>query len=326
MPPNEWTLLLSNYQFFDLAPVLRTMREEVLEGLSSSPKTLSPKYFYDERGSQLFDEITRLPEYYPTRTETALFETHGAEIAQHFSGAVTLIEYGSGSSRKIRALLESMRPAAYVPLDISGEHLEASAKTLQADYDWLDIYAVCADYSQAIELPAEIPRNQPMAFFPGSSIGNFTPADAQAFLSRVRSLVGDEGKLLIGIDRKKDKAVLEAAYNDAAGVTADFNLNVLTHLNRELDGNFNLNGFAHRAIYNEEVGSIQMFLESLAAQEVTLAGEHIRFAAGEQIHTENSFKYDPAQFVELAAGAGWLEELHLTDEQNYFSVFLLSAA
>lgn len=302
------------------------MREEVIEGLLAPQKSLAPKYFYDERGSQLFDEITRLPEYYPTRTETALFEAHSSEIAQHFSGAVTLIEYGSGSSRKIRALLEGMKPAAYVPLDISGEHLETSAKTLQADYEWLDIFAVCADYSQEIQLPELIPLNQPMAFFPGSSIGNFAPADAQAFLSRVRALVGDQGKLLIGVDRKKDKAVLESAYNDAAGVTAAFNLNVLTHLNRELDGNFNPQGFAHRAIYNEEIGSIQMFLESLTEQRVTLADERIEFAQGEQIHTENSYKYDPQQFVELAARSGWVEERHFTDEQNYFSVFLLKAA
>jgi len=316
---------LSTYQFFDLAPVFRTMREEVLEGLQSPQKTLSPKYFYDERGSQLFDEITRLPEYYPTRTETELFEAHSAEIAEHFSGAVTLIEYGSGSSRKIRALLEGMKPAAYVPLDISGDHLEASAKTLQGDYGWLDIYAVCADYSQEIQLPAAIPLNQPMAFFPGSSIGNFAPSDAQAFLQRVRVLVGDQGKLLIGVDRKKDKHVLESAYNDAAGVTAAFNLNALAHLNRELEGNFDVEGFAHRAIYNEEIGSIQMFLESLVEQQVTLAGERIEFAANEQIHTENSYKYDPAQFAALAASAGWAEELHLTDQQDYFSVFLLRA-
>ncbi len=317
---------MSTYQFFDLAPVLRTMREEVLESLLAPQKTLAPKYFYDERGSQLFDEITRLPEYYPTRTETALFEAHSAEISGHFNGAVTLIEYGSGSSRKIRALLEGMKPAAYVPLDISGEHLETSAKTLQADYSWLNIYAVCADYSQDIALPEAIPRHQPMAFFPGSSIGNFAPTDAQAFLRRVRALVGEQGKLLIGVDRKKDKRVLESAYNDTAGVTAAFNLNVLTHLNRELEGNFDIAGFAHRAIYNEEIGSIQMFLESLVDQQVELAGEHIEFAANEQIHTENSYKYDPAQFAKLAAGAGWKEELHLTDPQNYFSVFLLQAA
>lgn len=302
------------------------MREEVLEGLTQTQKTLSPKYFYDERGSQLFDEITRLPEYYPTRTETALFEQNGAAIAAHFAGDVTLIEYGSGSSRKIRALLEGMKPAAYVPLDISGEHLEASAKTLQADYDWLDIYAVCADYSQPIELPGEIPRNQPMAFFPGSSIGNFSPPAAADFLRRVRTLVGDNGKLLVGVDRKKDKALLEAAYNDASGVTAAFNLNALTHLNRELDANFDIDAFTHKAIYSEEVGSIQMFLESSCAQQVSIAGTTIEFAAGEQIHTENSYKYHPDEFVALAQGAGWSEELHLTDADSHFSVFLLAAS
>lgn len=315
---------MSVYKFFDLAPVLREMRVEVLEGLSAQQKTLAPKFFYDKRGSQLFDEITRLPEYYPTRTETALFETHSAQIASHFAGAVSLIEYGSGSSRKIRALLEGMKPAAYVPLDISGDHLEASAKTLQSDYDWLDIYAVCADYSQSIELPAEIPLNQPMAFFPGSSIGNFAPDQAAAFLSRVRSLVGEGGKLLIGVDRKKDKSVLEAAYNDSAGVTAAFNLNVLEHLNRELSGDFDIDSFAHRAIYNDQLGSIQMYLESKVSQQVELAGQRIDFAAGEVIHTENSYKYHPDEFAALAASAGWQSELHLSDANDYFSVFLLS--
>jgi len=315
---------VSVYKFFDLAPVLREMRLEVLEGLSAPQKFLSPKFFYDERGSQLFDEITRLPEYYPTRTETELFEVHVGQIASHFTGAVTLLEYGSGSSRKIRALLEGMRPAAYVPLDISGEHLETSAKTLQADYGWLDIYAVCADYSQSIELPAEIPLNQPMAFFPGSSIGNFAPERAVEFLRRVRILVGAGGKLLIGVDRKKDKAVLESAYNDASGVTAAFNLNVLTHLNRELSGDFDVANFSHRAIYNEELGSIQMYLESRLAQVVQLGGQNVEFAAGEEIHTENSYKYHPDEFTALAARAGWQRELHLSDANNYFSVFLLA--
>jgi len=315
---------LSVYKFFDLAPVLREMREEVLEGLSAPQKSLSPKFFYDEHGSQLFDEITRLPEYSPTRTETELFETHTEQIASHFTGAVTLLEYGSGSSRKIRALLEGMKPAAYVPLDISGEHLETSAKTLQADYDWLDIYAVCADYSQSIVLPPEIPLNQPMAFFPGSSIGNFAPDQAAEFLGRVRSLVGSAGKLLIGVDRKKDKAVLESAYNDAAGVTAAFNLNVLTHLNRELSGDFDITKFTHRAIYNDQVGSIQMYLESKVAQRVELGGQTIEFAASEEIHTENSYKYHPEEFEALAAQAGWQSELHLTDADDYFSVFLLA--
>jgi len=315
---------VSVYEFFDLAPVLREMQVEVLEGLGAERKYLAPKFFYDERGSQLFDEITRLPEYYPTRTETELFEPHSKQIASHFSDAVTLIEYGSGSSRKIRALLEGMKPAAYVPLDISGEHLEASAKTLQSDYDWLDIYAVCADYSQEITLPKEIPLNQPMAFFPGSSIGNFAPEQAAAFLKRVRSLVGAGGKLLIGVDRKKDKTVLESAYNDAAGVTAAFNLNVLEHLNRELSGDFDVASFAHRAIYNEQLGSIQMYLESKVAQRVELGGKQVEFAAGEVIHTENSYKYHPDEFVALAQSAGWQSELHLTDADDYFSVFLLA--
>ena len=313
------------YEFFDLAPVRVDMRDEVLAGLQAARKTIAPKYFYDERGSQLFDEITRLPEYYPTRTETTLYEEFSTQIGEHFKGDVTLVEYGSGSSRKIRALLEGVRPSAYVPIDISGEHLEASAKALQADYSWLNIYAVCADYSGPFELPQAIPAKQMMAFFPGSSIGNFTPADAQTFLGRVRRLVGANGKLLVGIDRKKDPAQIEAAYNDAQGVTATFNLNVLEHLNRELSGDFKASNFRHVAVYDPELGSLQMFLESTCSQDVTLAGESLSFAQGEQIHTENSFKYAPHEFLALAQAAGFSEEWHITDRDEKFSVFLLAA-
>lgn len=314
-----------DYRFFDLAPVRVDMREEVLAGLRAPIKTIAPKYFYDEHGSQLFDAITHLPEYYPTRTETSLYEAHSKEIGEHFKGDVTLVEYGSGSSRKIRALLEGVRPAAYVPLDISSEHLETSAKALQADYEWLDIYAVCADYSGPFELPSEIPAKQVMAFFPGSSIGNFTPADAQEFLRRVRLVIGANGKLLIGIDRKKSPAEIEAAYNDAQGITAAFNLNVLEHLNRELAGDFDTNNFRHVANYNTKLGSLQMFLEAKRGHSVQLAGEMIEFAEGEQIHTENSFKYTPEEFVAMAQGAGFAEEWHITDNGDKFSVFLLAA-
>lgn len=313
------------YQFFDLAPVRIDMREEVLAGLTGSNKTIAPKYFYDERGSQLFDEITHLPEYYPTRTETALYEEFSARIGEHFKGDVTLVEYGSGSSRKIRALLEGVRPSAYVPIDISGEHLETSAKALQADYAWLNVYAVCADYSGPFDLPREISRKQVMAFFPGSSIGNFTPRDAQAFLGRVRTLIGANGKLLLGVDRKKDPAVIESAYNDSQGVTAAFNLNVLAHLNRELAGNFDADNFSHVARYNAELGSLQMFLECKRSHTVELAEQTLSFAMGEQIHTENSFKYSPDEFIELAQNAGFAEEWHITDSDNKFSVFLLAA-
>jgi len=315
-----------DYQFFDLAPVRIDMREEVLAGLRAPTKTIAPKYFYDEVGSQLFDAITHLPEYYPTRTETALYEQYSEEIGRHFEGEVTLVEYGSGSSRKIRALLEGVRPAAYVPLDISSEHLETSAKALQADYSWLNVYAVCADYSGPFDLPEQVPTKQVMAFFPGSSIGNFTPRDAQAFLQRVRGVIGENGKLLLGIDRKKAPDEIEAAYNDAQGITAAFNLNVLEHLNRELAGDFNTDNFRHVANYNRELGSLQMFLEAKIAHSVRLADETIEFAQAERIHTENSFKYTPDEFLQLAQGAGFSEEWHITDPGDKFSVFLLAAS
>jgi dimethylhistidine N-methyltransferase len=219
-----------------------------------------------------------------------------------------------------------MRPAAYVPVDISSAHLESSAKTLQSDYAWLNVYAVCADYSQDLQLPDEIPLAQPMAFFPGSSVGNFAPRGAQLFLERVRKVVGDAGKLLIGVDRRKDASVLEAAYNDAQGVTAQFNLNLLTHLNRKLGADFDLGAFTHEASYDVDKGRIQMFLVAQRAQRVNVAGESIEFAAGARIHTENSYKYDPQDFVELAAAAGFSEELHFTDSKEYFSVFLFAAS
>ncbi|MEM7218320.1 MAG: L-histidine N(alpha)-methyltransferase [Pseudomonadota bacterium] len=313
---------MGSYRFFDMAPVRASMRDDVIGGLSKAQKSIPPKYFYDEAGSALFDEITRLPEYYPTRVETALYERRSADIARFFSADMTLIEYGSGSSRKIRALLEGLRPRTYVPIDISAEHMEAAAKELGADYDWLDICAVCADYSAEIELPDAIPMRQPMAFFPGSSIGNFQPADAAIFLGRVRAMVGAGGYLLIGVDTKKDVATLEAAYDDAAGVTARFNLNLLHHINRALGSNFDPSAFTHRARYNATAGTVQMFLVSRIAQSVTIGDHRFDFAPGEELHTENSFKYAPEEFRELAESAGWQWAAEYLDPDRHFLVAL----
>ena len=312
------------YRFFDLSPVRVDSVEEVLAGLTAAEPMIPPKFFYDEHGSQLFDAITGLPEYYPTRVETALLEDNSTEIGRHFRGDVTLIEYGSGSSRKIRALLEGMHPSAYVPLDISRDHLESSARTLQGDYPWLNIYAVCADYGQALELPSEIPLAQPMAFFPGSSIGNFAPPAAIEFLRRVRQMLGAQGKLLIGVDRKKDRQTLEDAYNDSAGVTARFNRNVLTHLNTAFGADFDVSAWQHEAVFNESLGCIQMFLVANADQRVHVGETAIEFAAGARIHTENSYKYHREEFVALAGEAGFVEEWHLTESRERFSVYLLA--
>lgn len=313
------------FQFFDLKPKTSDMREAVLTGLSSTPKRLPPKYFYDERGSELFELITELPEYYLTRTELALFDVHLDHLAEAVGAGVCLVEYGSGTTQKIRKLLERLRPAAYVPVDISGEHLETQSRALHADFPWLDVFPTCADFTAAFELPAPVAGLPRVGFFPGSSIGNFDPAGAVGFLRNVHATLGSGGRLVVGVDRKKDQAVLEAAYNDSQGVTAAFNLNVLRHINQRLDADFDPATFAHDARYDESEGCIKMFLESLSDQTVNVAGATIHFRAGETIHTESSHKYHPAEFESLAARGGFAAENWWTDEGERFALFLLRA-
>jgi dimethylhistidine N-methyltransferase len=314
------------FRLFDLKPKTADMREEVLTGLSALPKRLPPKYFYDEYGSELFERITRLPEYYLTRTEMALFDANLEDLADALGVGICLVEYGSGSTLKIRKLLERIRPAAYVPVDISGDHLEAQARALYQDYPWLDVFPTCADFTAPFDLPAPVAGLPTVGFFPGSSIGNFNPAAAVDFLTNVRITLGSGGRLLVGVDRKKDPAVLEAAYNDSQGVTAEFNLNVLTHINERLGADFVPAAFAHEARYDPEQGCIQMFLRSLSAQTVHVAGTVIELAADEYIHTENSFKYDPAEFETLAVQGGFEVQTWWTDEAERFALFLLRAA
>lgn len=299
------------------------MTEEVLQGLSREPKSISPKYFYDAKGSALFDQITALDEYYLTRTEMDLLDANLAEIADQLGNDVCLIEYGSGSSLKIRKMLQAMTPRAYVPLDISNEHLQANAKALHDDFPQLHVYPVCADFSQPFELPDAVKSFTKVGFFPGSSIGNFEPADAQKFLVNVRETVGLGGALLVGVDRKKSIQVLESAYNDAAGITAAFNLNVLSHINNELDANFALDQFKHMARYNVDSGCIQMFLQSTRSQQVRIAGEVVEFADAERLHTENSYKYHPQEFLSLASKAGFVEIAQWSDSQEWFNLYLL---
>ena len=311
------------YQFFDFKPPPDDMVREVLAGLMSEPKTIAPKYFYDERGSALFEAITHQPEYYLTRTELGLFEVCLPEVRDAIGQGGCLVEYGAGSSLKIRRLLETLRPDAYLPVDISRLHLERTAAELHADFPWLKVYPTCADLTEPLKLPGIVAGIKKIGFYPGSSIGNFEPAAARQFLSNVARSLGADAHLLIGVDRKKEKAVLEAAYNDAAGVTSDFNLNVLRHLNDALEANFNLNAFRHLARYNERQGCIQMFLESVEEQTVQLNGAAIRFASGETVHTENSYKYDLDEFLELAAAAGFAGRATWTDPNEYFTLFLL---
>lgn len=313
------------YEYFDLKPALTDMRSAVLDGLRAPQKQVSPMYFYDADGSELFEQITELPEYYLTRTEIQLFEQYSDAIAERIGSNVCLVEYGSGSSRKIRKLLETARPAAYVPVDISGEHLQANARALHADNPWLNVYPTCTDFTLPFTLPAAVADLPKAGFFPGSSIGNFDPVAATALLRNIHSTLGEGAHLLVGVDRKKAIGLLEAAYDDAAGVTAQFNLNLLVHLNESCEANFDLTQFTHRATYNAEVGAVQMHLISCCEQQVQVAGESFNFAKGEALHTENSYKYHPEEFLALAANAGFAANAQWTDANEWYGVYLLTA-
>ena len=313
------------FAFFDLRAPVDDMTAEVQRGLQESPKKLSPKFFYDERGSQLFEAITRLDAYYPTRTELSLFDAYLEEITQTIGHHSCVIEYGSGSTLKIRKLLQALSPSAYVPIDISKDFLLTNARGLAEDFPALDVFPVCADFSQAIALPPQTDGMHRVGFFPGSSIGNFEPESAREFLARVAGTLGAGGHLLIGVDCKKDTKTLELAYNDPEGVTAQFNLNALVHLNRVLKTDFDPKAFAHEAHYNESSGCIQMFLRSLVDQRVDVCGECIHFGAGELLHTENSYKFTPVEFGRLAGSAGFDIQKRWLDNRGYFGLYLLRA-
>lgn len=299
---------------------------EVLSGLTSSPKQLPCKYFYDAAGSQLFEEICLLPEYYPTRTELHIMQQHKREMLDAIGRGSVLIEYGSGSSLKTRLLLDSARElAAYVPIDISESQLFEVARTLRKRYPALKVLPLCADYTSSYELPTdEIDGARRVVFFPGSTIGNFDPAGASQFLRHIASVCGPGGGLLIGVDLKKDPRVLAAAYNDSAGVTAAFNLNLLSRINRELGADFELSRFSHYAPYNPSEGRIEMHLVSLEHQMVHLCGLDLPFEIGESIHTENSYKYSLPHFERLARGAGLKVEQVWTDARQMFSIQYLT--
>ena len=310
--------------FHELHPPADTMVAEIHAGLTRQQKSLPPKYFYDKKGSRLFDTITRLAEYYPTRTEIGLLRQHAQEMAELLGMHGFLLELGSGSSIKIRLLLEAVRPRIYVPMDISREHLINSAQRLAADYPWLTVHAACVDYS----LPWDVTDFGPgryNAFFPGSSIGNFSPDSALKLLKQVCRGVGHGGGLLIGVDLKKEVSILENAYNDPQGVTAEFNLNVLSHINQRLDADFDAENFRHKALYNEDEGRIEMHLECRKDHHVRINGTSYGFEKGETIHTENSYKYSVDEFHELAARAGFAPVKVWTDRDGLFSIHYLTA-
>jgi dimethylhistidine N-methyltransferase len=312
----------------DLQPDAGSFLQDVLEGLSRPRKALSPKYFYDERGSALFEAICELPEYYPTRTEMAIMREHVGEMAERLGPDCLLIEYGSGSGRKTRVLIAALAPAAYLPIDIAREQLEHSAAGLQADFPGLQVLAVCADYSRPLVLPdvENTPARRRVVYFPGSTIGNFALPEAREFLREARATVGAQGAMLVGVDLKKDERLLNAAYNDAQGVTAAFNLNLLARINRELGADFDPRAFRHEAFYNAALSRIEMHLVSEKKQTVAIAGQRFEFAAGESIHTENSCKYSVAEFQALARSAGFAPVHCWTDPGKLFAVHYLAAA
>ena len=310
----------------DLEPTVTEFRAAVLQGLGSTPKTLPCKFFYDAEGSRLFDRICELPEYYPTRTECALLQARTPEIAALVGPHAGLVEFGSGAGVKVRLLLAALRyPAAYVPVDISRGHLLAAAASLAADFPGLRVVPVCADYTNRFALPRLVGSQlrRLAGFFPGSTIGNFTPSEAAGFLRRTGQLLGRGSMMIVGVDLVKDAAVLEAAYDDASGVTAAFNLNLLARINRELDGAFDLPAFTHEARWNAGDSRVEMHLVSRTAQSVRIGGDRIDFARGESVHTENSYKYTLDGFAELARSAGYDPVASWTDPGNLFSIHAL---
>ncbi|HEV2212172.1 MAG TPA: L-histidine N(alpha)-methyltransferase [Gammaproteobacteria bacterium] len=309
----------------DHHPAQDQMRAEVLRGLGAPHKNLPCKYFYDRRGSRLFDAICELPEYYLTRTELGIMNAHVKDMAAALGPDLLLLEPGSGSGIKTQLLLESLaRPVAYVPVDISRSHLLDSAQRLSARFPQLEVLPVCADFNGTFSLPApRRPARRTAVYFPGSTLGNFGPAEAAALLRRLKQLAGTNGALLVGFDMQKDQAVLERAYNDAAGVTAEFNRNLLARLNRELGADFDLSRFRHTAVYDAVPGRIEMRLASRGEQRVHVAGEHFGFRDGESIVTEHSYKYTAQSFAALATQAGLAVEKTWQDEKAWFSVAYL---
>lgn len=313
-------------RFYNLLTPQTSFRDDVLAGLALPQKSIPPKYFYDERGARLFERICELPEYYPTRAEMAIMRACIGEVARLLGPDIELIEFGSGAGVKTRLVIEQCRPALYVPVDIAEPQLRATGAALAADYPWLNVSGIVADFAAPLALPDfVVPARRRVVYFPGSTIGNFTPDEAVAFMRRCRDLLGPGGILLIGVDLRKDKRVLDAAYDDAQGVTAEFNLNLLRRINRELDGEFIVELFRHVAFYDEAKGRIEMHLESGHAQSVRVAGRRFDFRRGETIFTEISCKYGVEEFQALAARARLHAERVWTDPQRLFSVHALMA-
>ena len=296
-----------------------------MAGLSRQPKFLAPRCFYDQRGSELFEAITRLPEYYLTRTELEILHRRSREITALAGQGCVLVELGSGSSRKTRCLLEALKPTAYVPIDISGDHLRQASGELKANYPWLDVRAICGDFCREWGLPTDLRGQRVLIYYSGSSIGNFTPGDAGLFLRRMKNIMGSNGAMLVAVDIKKDHDLLHRAYNDSQGVTAEFNKNLLQRINRELNADFDLSCFDHLAEYDVHNGCVRMFLICVRDQVVHVDDRVFEFSAGERIHTEDSYKYEPDEFRSLAQGAGFASRAVWCDDKAMFSLHYLTS-
>ena len=303
----------------------RAFRADVLAGLAQEQKAIPARWLYDDAGSQLFEDITQVPEYYPTRTETEILENRGEEFAEAIGPGRAVVEFGSGSSVKTPLLLKAIEPGAYVPLDIAGDFLRAAAADLSAKFPGLPVHPVEADFTKKVELPAEVADMPKLGFFPGSTIGNMVPRTAVDLLRSMRETLGDRAKLLIGMDLIKDRKVLEAAYDDAAGVTAEFNLNLLRRINRELDGTIPVDKFHHEARWNDTFARIEMHAVADADVEFDVAGRTFAMQAGETIHTENSHKFDVRSANTLLLAGHWTPVARWTDAEGRFSVILAEA-
>ena len=314
-----------SYRFKNESAALTEFYREVINGLSENPRRIPAKYFYDEIGSRLFEEICKQPEYYPTRTEQTMLTRFGSEIAELTGTGCYLIEPGSGSCEKARLLLDTLRPATYIPIDISCKQLREAAKQVAGDFPWLDVHAVCTDITRPVPLSFIPPGARRIVFYPGSSIGNFDPHEAVGFLRQLAALAGPGGGLLIGVDLRKEPGILNLAYNDARGITADFNLNLLQRINRELEGDIDIGSFRHHAFYDEDKGRVEMHLVSECTQTLRVDGHSFEFTAGESIHTENSYKYTTAGFRTLAEQAGFIPEAIWVDDEQLFSLHFLRA-
>ena len=318
--------LSQRYQFFDLHPEIADFRADIIHGLSAAEPYISPKYFYDEIGSRLFEQICNCEEYYPTRTEVGIIRDNIDDIVKILGQDCLLIEPGSGDSYKVRLLLDALRPIAYLPIDISKRYLQGEAQKLAAEFTWLNVHAICADFTGKVALPYHVEHTNKVAFFPGSTIGNFAPQQAVKVLEEIRMMVGGGGGLLIGVDLQKQSDILNAAYNDEKGYTEQFNKNLLVRINRELLADFDLHQFRHHAFYNEVECRIEMHLVSKQDQQVVIDGHTFQFKKDQSILTEYSHKYSIESFQKLLEQSGFERVKTWLDKEKLFSVHYLKVA